>query len=1111
MRILVVEDDKHTRRILESLLTGDPQLQARGSEVVLTEDGKAGLEALARGPFDLVISDLLMPRMDGFAFCRELRKHPQGQKVPLIVTSAIYKDPQTVARLREETGAEFFSKPFQLRDLMVAVRRLLGETDAPAQPVRQAAAVPQRGQLADRPPPRLLLDLADERATGVLTLERGKVRKDVTLRHGTPVACTSNLRTETLGHFLVGRGVIDEASHRQALERAQQSQERLGHILVELGLVDEQALLKLLGAQMRAKIVNLLRWKDGAWSFQPREPDPQQLETPVEAARLVFSGLQKTAHVDEIAQELAKVRGRVALTVRAERHREAFAGVFGAQGLAQLQLRPLLEELMAGVDPSAVLIQLDVLLVCGLAEIEPAAGQRAPARAADPASLERILAKPEPQAAPAPARSLYDELFGDEISEVKAMPGPPGVEEDEDEVSGVMQLPTGESAQHAAAMVIAVEPAPDPQAERLRKEVLNEYLAVHGKDYYQVLGLARDAAPEDVAEAYARQGKRFRLERFTGVDLGRDYARLEELHQIFRQAFETLSSPAKREQYDRVLDARERPSRASVNADLLAQEALALLGRGDAVAARTKLIDAVAAAPDTADYHALLGWAVFLADGGAQKDAPAAQLKKAAAQAWLHLDQAFAIDADSIDAHDYAGRIAAAAGDDARAVRHLERVLDADPTRADALAALEAALGRRGDFRRLERQYRKLIHRLGDKHDPDRALRLWWRLAELYRTRLGDRQSARVAYEIAAKLAPDDPRPREALARLHAEDPSAWPQAAEALRESWRLAPDEPRPGLQLFELHVGGGRWDAALQAALALDARGLDVERHPELRELAREAEAFARRYRPRFLQRAATPLPAKVLDAIRHPDEDRDLEQLFARVFAAWQPPLQLGDLGVTAADQVAAAALPEPFGRVLAYVGQALAVAPPPVYRCADFGADAHVGALAQPVLLAGPQALSASDKLQLAFRLGRALTFLKPGRAVAAALPARQLKAALIAALTLVQPSLKIDDEEGHVASLRGQLAHAQGLARELGPIVERILKSAQSTLNLTRYARGLSRTADRVGLLLCGDVAVATRIAADSMVPGASEDLLDFALSPEYLAARDAIGLSVAV
>ena len=515
LRILIVEDDKHIRKILEQLLKHESSLASRSPEVVCVPDGKDGLAALDQGAFDLVISDLLMPRMDGFTFTRELRKHKHGADVPLIVTSAIYKDQATIARLTAETGAQFFAKPFQIKDILAAVKKLLGNgggaaasaTSAAATPsLARSTAMPTVGALADRRPPRLLLELWEKKTTGALTLQRGKVKKEIALVHGTPVAVTSNLRTETLGHFLVARGVIDEARHQQALKRAQESQERLGQSLVELGFISDGELMRQLGAQMRAKITNVLRWKDGDWMFAPGPPPAMPLQTPVETPRMVFSGLAKSAHVDEIAQLLAHERGRIALTLRAERHREAFVRVFGDKGLAALRRRPLIEELLVGHDPTPMLVQLDALFACGMAEMETGAlGKGDPPEKSDPIALERLPVASFPiDPLPAAEQSLYDKLFGDDTGPVVALPDLDEVhspfDEDEDEVSGVMQVPST-APQPGAATAAQRAPAPDAAVEELRREVLHEYLGVQGKDYYQVLRVRRDAAPEEIAAA----------------------------------------------------------------------------------------------------------------------------------------------------------------------------------------------------------------------------------------------------------------------------------------------------------------------------------------------------------------------------------------------------------------------------------------------------------------------------------------------------------------------------------------------------------------------------------------------------------------------------------
>ena len=920
----------------------------------------------------------------------------------------------------------------------------------------------------------------------------------------------SNLRTETLGNFLVARGLLDEERHRQALARAKDSHDRLGQALVELGWLTDQELFNQLGAQMRTKIVNLLRWKDGDWMFSPGLEGAPTVQTPIETPRVVFSGLQKTAHVDEIAQQLALVRGRIALTQRAEKHREAFVRVFGEQGLSALQRRPLLEEVLVSPDPSAMLIQLDALLSCGMAEIEgKAVAKKDPREKTDPIALQRLPVQPSKETPAPPTRNanLYDSLFGDEQSGAAPAPMPDAPEPfAADDVSGVMEVPRNlltKAPASADPTPLANLPASsnafeEAHAEQLRQEVLHEYLSIQGKDAYQVLRVDQKASNEAIASAYHARMRQFDLSRFANVDLGPDYARLEEIHQLLKSALDQLSNRETRPRYDRELGHTAEVLKAALDAELWAQRAQQKLDENEPAAALELVERALKSAPGEADYHALAGWARFVAGGS---DLTSAAIAKPDLQA------AFDIDRDHINAHEFAGRIAAATGDDPAAIEHLQRVLDQDPSRAQALIAFEAACARRGEHRRLERQYRKLIHRLGDNRDPERALQLWWRLAELYRTRLDDKASAKVAYEIAAKLAPDDPRPRDALAQLLGEDPTSWPEAARALRDSWRLGPHDPAPGRALFKLHFEGQRWDAAFMAATALAVRGAaDVD-----------ALDLARRHQPRFLQRAARLLDDKditrVIDAIRHPDDDRDLSVLFARVFTVWQPPFSFDALGVKPTDALDPTLVPSPFARVLDYVVEQLGVAaPPPIYRRADFALDVHVGAARPPILLAGPQALALADQTALAFRLGRALTYLLPGRAAAGALPSRQLKATLLATMTLAAPSLRVADPDGDIAKIRTQLAQASPtLAREVAAGCERLVKGPQATLNLARYTRGMARTADRVGLLLCNQLDAAVRIVVQGSAPEAKDDLIDFALSDEYLAARETLGFSIAV
>ncbi|HSD87133.1 MAG TPA: DUF4388 domain-containing protein, partial [Kofleriaceae bacterium] len=135
------------------------------------------------------------------------------------------------------------------------------------------------GELAMRPLPAVLLDLHEDIVTGRLTLRRGRVSKSVDLVNGNPVSTTSTPRDETLGHFLVSSGVISGEQHRQAVQRSVTLGGKLGEALVALQILTVEQLIDQLGKQARHKLVQALRWPQGAWRFD-------EASAPVEGMQL---------------------------------------------------------------------------------------------------------------------------------------------------------------------------------------------------------------------------------------------------------------------------------------------------------------------------------------------------------------------------------------------------------------------------------------------------------------------------------------------------------------------------------------------------------------------------------------------------------------------------------------------------------------------------------------------------------------------------------------------------------------------------------------------------------------------------------------------------------
>src|SRR5690606_35223025 len=103
----------------------------------------------------------------------------------------------------------------------------------------------------------------------------------------------STPRDETLGHFLVTSGVITEEQHRQAVQRAATVGGKLGEALVALQVLTVEQLIDQLGKQARHKLVQALRWPQGAWRFVEGKQPVEGMQ--LRMVDVVLGGLRETA------------------------------------------------------------------------------------------------------------------------------------------------------------------------------------------------------------------------------------------------------------------------------------------------------------------------------------------------------------------------------------------------------------------------------------------------------------------------------------------------------------------------------------------------------------------------------------------------------------------------------------------------------------------------------------------------------------------------------------------------------------------------------------------------------------------------------------------------
>ncbi|HOT04515.1 MAG TPA: response regulator [Methanolinea sp.] len=121
-RVLIADDNQRNLYLLEAILKGN------GFEVISARNGAEALAAAKREPPDIIVTDILMPVMDGFELCRKWKSDPELSRIPFIFYTATYTDPKDEQFARSLGAEQFIVKP-QKPDVLVAeIREVLEES-----------------------------------------------------------------------------------------------------------------------------------------------------------------------------------------------------------------------------------------------------------------------------------------------------------------------------------------------------------------------------------------------------------------------------------------------------------------------------------------------------------------------------------------------------------------------------------------------------------------------------------------------------------------------------------------------------------------------------------------------------------------------------------------------------------------------------------------------------------------------------------------------------------------------------------------------------------------------------------------------------------------------
>jgi serine/threonine protein kinase len=189
------------------------------------------------------------------------------------------------------------------------------------------------GELSATPPLRVLFRLMTARATGLLVVAVGGVKKDIYVRDGMPEYVSSNVPSELFGNYLVTKGVLSEGELAMALAMMPHYGGKLGDTLVGLGLMKPLEVFRHLTRQVRTKIIDVCSWTRGTFAWYAGRENPREaFPLDFNAFEILGAGAMGMAddHVESWTARYGKVRLRAARTRRVGPER------FEVQGLVEL-------------------------------------------------------------------------------------------------------------------------------------------------------------------------------------------------------------------------------------------------------------------------------------------------------------------------------------------------------------------------------------------------------------------------------------------------------------------------------------------------------------------------------------------------------------------------------------------------------------------------------------------------------------------------------------------------------------------------------------------------------------------------------------------------------
>lgn len=286
-KILIIDDDVD---LCELLMEG---LDKRGYLVQTSNSAEDAALLLNEKP-DIILLDALLPKMNGFEFCKRIRASKMGKDIPVVIMTGIYKQHFQEKEARLKHGAsDYLLKPFTLERLEEVLATNLGTWER-GEITQEGLGFKVEGSVATVPIEKLLKNIAETGKTGMLQVTRGKTVRRVYFVRGRITYAMSNIKADSISQQLVQSGRITEEDRERIDLYSREKRVSKERAILGLNVLSTQELLRCLEEMARTIVFGLLGWKDGDYKVVLKEqPLEKTLRIDLDMKKLLIQGIVK--------------------------------------------------------------------------------------------------------------------------------------------------------------------------------------------------------------------------------------------------------------------------------------------------------------------------------------------------------------------------------------------------------------------------------------------------------------------------------------------------------------------------------------------------------------------------------------------------------------------------------------------------------------------------------------------------------------------------------------------------------------------------------------------------------------------------------------------------